>query len=59
MFGLDWSDPQTFWLNVMNAALGILCAACYLPVGAAIVREVWRAHRAGRGGRTPHRHASA
>ena len=25
---VNWSDPQTFWLNVMNAALGAVCLVC-------------------------------
>lgn len=27
MFGLDWNDPQTLWLNVTNLALGIATLA--------------------------------
>ncbi len=27
MFGVDWNDPQTLWLNVTNFALGIATLA--------------------------------
>lgn len=49
MIGVDWGDPQTFWLNVMNASLGILCAAAILAVLGAAVLESFRSrgHRHG------------
>lgn len=28
MFGVDWNDPQTMWLNVANLALGLATLAC-------------------------------
>ena len=43
MFGIDWSDPQTFWLNLTNTGLGLIVVACVLQMGYALVREV--AHR--------------
>ena len=27
MFGVDWSNPQTLWLNVTNLALGLATVA--------------------------------
>ncbi|OGG44021.1 MAG: hypothetical protein A3F84_27835 [Candidatus Handelsmanbacteria bacterium RIFCSPLOWO2_12_FULL_64_10] len=38
MFDVDWSDPETLWLNITNAALGIVTLAALLSVlGAAAV----------------------
>ncbi len=37
---LNISDPQTFWLNATNIALGLVCLACLALVGGAVVREV-------------------
>jgi len=28
MFNIDWSDTQTLWLNLTNAALGIVTLIC-------------------------------
>jgi len=28
MFGVDWSDPQTLWLNLTNLGLGMIVLAC-------------------------------
>lgn len=28
MFGVDWSDPQTLWLNLTNLGLGIITLIC-------------------------------
>ena len=33
-------DAQTFWLNVTNAALGIVVAACLLTVVVAVVYDI-------------------
>ncbi len=40
MFGLDWSDPQTLWLNITNLALGLVTLAAIVVVGVAIAREL-------------------
>jgi hypothetical protein len=32
MFGVDWSDPQTLWLNLTNLALGLITLAAVLVV---------------------------
>ncbi len=42
MFGVNWNDPQTWWLNVTNVALGILTVACGVLIARAILREVLR-----------------
>ena len=36
----DWSDPNTFWLNITDIVLGLVTLACVLIVGTAIAREV-------------------
>ena len=41
MFGIDWSDPQTFWLNVTNAGLGIVTLVALLSVLGAVAVEVY------------------
>ena len=39
---MNWSDPQTFWLNATNLALGIVVLACLVVVGVALFQEVVR-----------------
>lgn len=35
MFGIDWSNPQTLWLNLTNLALGVVTLlALFVVVGA-------------------------
>jgi len=40
MFGVDWSDPQTLWLNLTNLALGLVTVAAIVTVGVAVAREL-------------------
>jgi hypothetical protein len=40
MFGVNWSDPQTLWLNITNLALGLITLAALALLGAGIIREV-------------------
>ena len=40
MFGLDWSDPQTLWLNITNLALGLVTLAAIAVIGFAVAREL-------------------
>jgi hypothetical protein len=43
---LDLSDPQTYWLNVVNIVLGVVTLACVIVVSTSIWREVSaRAHQ--------------
>lgn len=37
----DWSDPNTFWLNVTDIVLGLVTLACVAFVGQAVLREVY------------------
>jgi hypothetical protein len=47
MFGVNWSDPQTLWLNLTNLALGIVTLlAVAVVVGAVAWELVARRRRA-------------
>jgi hypothetical protein len=47
MFGIDWNNPQTLWLNLTNVALGVVTLLALLAVGAAVGWEfVLRLRRA-------------
>ncbi len=37
---LAWADPEAVWLNLTNAALGLVCLVCCGLVTVSIVREV-------------------
>jgi hypothetical protein len=45
MFGVNWNDPQTLWLNVTNLALGVVILAAVLIVVGAVGRELAFKHR--------------
>jgi ABC-type lipoprotein release transport system permease subunit len=40
VFSINWSDPQTFWLNVTNLALGLVVLICVLVMTAGILQEL-------------------
>ena len=40
MFGIDWNNPQTLWLNLTNLGLGIAALVCVAAVAWNVVREV-------------------
>jgi len=40
MFGVDWSDPQTLWLNLTNLALGIVALLAVMAVAGAVAWEL-------------------
>lgn len=40
MFGVDWNDPHTLWLNLTNLALGVAALVCVAAVGYNVVREL-------------------
>lgn len=46
MFGLDWNDPQTLWLNLTNLGLGLVTLVCVGAVVYNIVSEIWVRNRA-------------
>lgn len=41
MFGLDWNDPQTLWLNLTNVGLGLVTLICVVAVAYNVVDELW------------------
>jgi hypothetical protein len=46
MFGIDWSDSQTLWLNLTNAALGVVTLICAGVIVKAILMQFgWFAAR--------------
>jgi len=40
MFGTNWSDPQTLWLNVTNLALGLVTLLAVLVLVGGIAWEL-------------------
>ncbi len=40
MFGVNWSDPQTLWLNLMNAALVLVVVAALVALAVGVVWEL-------------------
>lgn len=45
MFGVNWSDPQTWWLNMTNLGLGLIALIAVAAVGYGIVWDLiakWR-----------------
>lgn len=41
MFGIDWSNPETLWLNMTNLGLGIVTLICVVAVLYNIANEFW------------------
>jgi hypothetical protein len=41
MFGVNWSDPQTYWLNITNAALGVVVLLCVAAVAIGVLQELY------------------
>jgi len=37
---VDWTDPETFWLNVTNAALGLVTLIALLVILGGVAMEV-------------------
>ncbi len=48
MFGVDWNDPQTLWLNLTNLGLGVAALICVGAVAWNVVREVIEQRRTSR-----------
>lgn len=40
MFGVNWSDPQTLWLNVVNLGLGLVTLACIAAIGYGVLQDL-------------------
>lgn len=41
MFGVNWADPQTLWLNLTNLGLGIVVLVCLGVVGYGVIRDLF------------------
>jgi hypothetical protein len=41
MFGVNWSDPQTYWLNITNFGLGLVVLICIAAVAVGVVQELY------------------
>lgn len=48
MFGLDWSNPETLWLNLTNVALGVVILAVVLIMASGVAVDVVRQRAARR-----------
>ena len=40
MFGVNWSDPQTLWLNVINLSLGLVTLVCCAAIGYGVLQDL-------------------
>ena len=40
MFGLNWNDPQTLWLNIVNLSLGFVTLVCVAAIGYGVLQDV-------------------
>jgi hypothetical protein len=40
MFGVNWSDPQTLWLNIVNLSLGLVTVVCLVSIGYGLFQDV-------------------
>ena len=48
MFGIDWGNSQTLWLNLTNLALGIVTLLALFVVGFGVAQEVLAKRRRAR-----------
>lgn len=46
MFGIDFFDPETMWLNITNLALGVVTLLAVLAIAYGVVAEVFERVRA-------------
>jgi hypothetical protein len=40
MFGVNWSDPESWWLNVTNLGLGLVVLICVGAVVIGVLQEL-------------------
>jgi hypothetical protein len=40
MFGIDWSQPETLWLNITNLSLGIVVLVCIAALAYGVLLDV-------------------
>jgi len=45
MFGIDWGNPQTLWLNLTNLALGIVTVLALVVLAGGVAQEVFAKRR--------------
>jgi hypothetical protein len=45
MFGVDWTDSQTLWLNLTNLTLGIVTLICIAAVAYGVAQELFARRR--------------
>ena len=53
MPGMNWSDPQTFWLNAANLGLGVVTLICLAVLGYGVVKDMLDRGRRRRAGGSP------
>jgi len=41
MFGVNWSNPETLWLNLTNLALGVVVLLAVMGVAYTMMRDVF------------------
>lgn len=59
MFGVNWNDPQTLWLNVINLSLGIVTLVCFIVIGYGLFQDVRERSRKRAGARALNRETGA
>jgi hypothetical protein len=40
MFGVDWGNPETLWLNLTNLGLGIVLLVCVAAVAYGVILDL-------------------
>ncbi len=40
MFGVNWSDSQTLWLNIINLSLGLVTLVCVAAIGYGVFQDL-------------------
>lgn len=40
MFGVNWNDPQTLWLNVVNLGLGLVTLVCIAAIAYGVLQDL-------------------
>ncbi len=40
MFGVNWSDSQTLWLNIINLSLGLVAVVCCAAIGYGVIQDL-------------------
>ncbi len=40
MFGVNWNDSQTLWLNIINLSLGLVSLVCCAAIGYGVLQDL-------------------